>query len=186
MDGYQLTASIINSIATIAWPAALIGSVWLFKSELIALLPLLKVKHKDWEVSFRLDQAEKEAASLDTTANVPESLPTPEEINKFERIAEISPRAAILEVRSDLEEAVRALAKSSDLLTPKVQSFLGLTRLLRNREVIDAQTSALLDDLRVVGNNAAHSPNADFSKDDALRYRTLANQVISIMRSVSA
>jgi hypothetical protein len=31
-----------------------------------------------------------------------------------------------------------------------------MTRLLRSRGLIDHQTSALLDDLRVVGNTAAH------------------------------
>jgi hypothetical protein len=59
---------------------------------------------------------------------------------------------------------------------------LGLTRLLRNREIIDSQTSALLDDLRVLGNNAAHSPNTEFTKEEALRYRTLADQMIARLR----
>jgi len=186
MDGYQLTASIIEAICSLAWPAAAFGSVWLFRAELVALLPLLKVKHKDWEVSFRLDQAEKEAANLQAPPNAPEALPTPEETSKFAQVANVSPRAAILEVRTDLEESVRTLARSKNLLTPRVQSFLGLTRLLRSRDVIDSQTSSLLDDLRVLGNTAAHSAHSEFSKDDAVRYRSLANQVITKLRELNS
>jgi hypothetical protein len=184
MDGYQLLASILQSITSLAWPAALFGSVWLFREKLTDLLPFLRVKHKEWEVSFRLDQAEKEAATLPSSPAAPEAIPTPEEQSKFEQIAEISPRAAILEVRSDIEEAVGSVAKSTGLLTPKVQSLLGLTRFLRSREVIDRQTSALLDDLRVLGNNAAHSPDTGFTKEEALRYRSLANQVITQLRLI--
>lgn len=182
MDGYQFIASLFQSVVSLAWPAAVVACVWLFRERLSALLPLLRMKYKDLDVSFRLDQAEKEAALLPPSPDVAESKPTPEEKSKFEQIAEISPRAAILEVRTDIEAAVRSLAESTKLLTSKVQSTLGLTRLLRSREVIDAQTSALLDDLRVLGNNAAHRADTEFTKDEALRFRSLADQAIARLR----
>ena len=150
------------------------------------MLPLLRVKHKDWEFSFRLDQAEKEAAALPVTTATPEFEPTPEETSKFERIAEISPRAAIREVRSDIEEALISLTKSANLLPQRPQSILGLTRLLRNREILDHQTSALLDDLRAVGNQASHPSDKDFTKAEALRYRALADQVIRRLSAMEA
>jgi Domain of unknown function (DUF4145) len=103
---------------------------------------------------------------------------------RVRRIAELSPRAAILEVRSELEDALRAVIQSAKLPTPQAMSMAPLTRLLRKEEIIDAQTSALLDDLRVIGNNAAHRPDTQFTKDDALRYRSLADQAISHMKAV--
>jgi len=183
MDGYQFIAALFQSLTSLAWPLALVACVWLFREKLNTLLPLLRMKYKDLDVSFRLDKAEQEAAALPPTPGETQPAPTPEEKDKFEQIAEISPRAAILEVRSDIEEAIRSLANSVRLLTPKVQSMLGLIRLLRSRNVIDAQTSALLDDLRVVGNNAAHQPDAPFTKDEAMRYRSLADQVIWRLRA---
>jgi hypothetical protein len=182
MNGYQFIASIFSSIVSLAWPAALFACVWLFREKLNTLLPLLHMKYKELDVSFRFHQAEKEAALLPPSPDVAEEKPTPEEKDKFEHIAEISPRAAILEVRSDIEEALRSLARSAKLLTPRVQSMLGLMRLLRSRDVINVQTSALLDDLRVLGNNAAHSPDTEFTKEEALRYRSLANQAIAHLR----
>ncbi|MGH6726851.1 MAG: DUF4145 domain-containing protein [Pseudolabrys sp.] len=182
MDGYQFFASIIQSVVSLAWPLAFVAAVWLFREKIAELLPRFRAKYKDLELSFRLDQAEKEAAALPPAPASTEAMPTAEERSKFDQIAEISPRAAILEVRSGIEEAVRSLALNTKLLTPRVQSFLGLTRLLRSREVIDSQTSALLDDLRVVGNNAAHNPISEFTKEEALRYRKLADQVIARLR----
>jgi hypothetical protein len=184
MDGYQFIAALVQAVASLAWPAAVVCCVWLFREKLNTLLPMLKMKYKDLDISFRLGKAEEEAASLPAPKDAEEAKPTPEEKSKFDQIAEISPRAAILEVRTDIEEAVRSVAKRSKLLTPKVQSTLGLTRLLRSREVIDAQTSALLDDLRVLGNNAAHNSNSIFTKEEANRYRTLANQIISLLDQI--
>lgn len=181
MDGYQFLSSIVSSLVSLAWPAAVFGSVYLFREKLKELLPLLRMKYKDFDVSFRLEQAEKEAAMRPVPADAaPE--PTPEEADKFEQIAEVSPRAAILEARTDVEEGLRSLAKTSNLLTSRVQSFLGLTRLLRSRGVIDPAISSLLDDLRVLGNNAAHNSETEFSKEDAMRYRTLANQAMALLR----
>lgn len=180
MDGYQFIAALVESMA---WPAAILGSVFMFRQKLIELLPRLQFKFKDLEANFRLDQAEKDAAALPPPPLTPETLPTPEEKSRFEQIAEISPRAAMLEVRTDVEEAVRTLADSAGLLTPRVQSTLGLTRLLRSKEIIDHQTSALLDDLRVVGNNAAHDAQAQFSIEDAKRFRALADRAITQLRN---
>src|SRR5712671_1233926 len=180
MDGHQFSAAVIESIlkflAALAWPTGFVAAVWLFREKLVQLLPSLRVKGGSWEVSFRLDEAEKEAKALPPAPTTePEGIPTAEEKQKFEKLSTISPRAAILEARTDVEEAVRSLARTATLLSPKVQSLLGLTRLLRSRGVIDANTSALLDNLRSIGNTAAHDLDAEFTTDDAWRFGGLAD-----------
>lgn len=187
MDGYQLIASLAESftelVGSFAWPAAFVIAILLFRDKLAELLPNLRFKYKDAEVGFRLDQAGKEAEALPAPPeDTPEIVPTPEEKSRFEQVAALSPRGAILEVRTEIEVAVRELADAANLLTPRVQSMLGLTRLLRSRGVIDKHTSALIDDLRVLGNNAAHNPDLDLSEEDALRYRQLATRVIAQLR----
>jgi len=180
MDTYQFVASIVESATSLAWPAALFGAGLVFRRELSSLLPLLQLKHKDFEVSFRLTQAEIDAANLPAPI-APVIEPTPEEKDKFDRLVEISPRAAILEVRTDLEEAVRDLASVTQMAPTKSKSLLTLTRILRNDGLIDSQTSALLDDLRVIGNRAAHDPYTELGEEEARRFRTLANQVMNIL-----
>jgi len=99
MDWLQFFSSVIQSLASLAWPLAIVVCVLLFREKLLDLLPGLRLKHKDLEISFRLDKAEQEARQLPAPENqVPN--PTPEETQRFEQIAQVSPRAAILELRA--------------------------------------------------------------------------------------
>ncbi len=178
MDGYQFAASLIQSLVSLAWPAALVVCVWLFRAQLAALLPNLRVKHKDWEISFRLHEAEKAAAKLPAAAGGSQAPPTPEEKSRFQQIAKLSPRAAILEMRASLEEAVRSFADAVGMpnISPYI-NYASLIRSLRKNDLIDANTSALLDDLRAVGNAAAHN-QSDPTEQDALRFGALAERLI--------
>jgi len=190
MDGYQFIAAMFQSLVSLAWPVALITCVWLFREKLRSLLPLLRMKYKDFDVSFRLDQAEKEAALMPAPPASPESEPTPEESSRFERVAENSPRAAILEKRAELELVVRTAAEpyvsSSIAKSWKTLALSSAIRALRQQGIIDEKTSALLDDLRVIGNRAAQSADGtEFSKDEALRFAKLTDNVIGLIRMLS-
>src|SRR5262249_27274409 len=52
-----------------------------------------------------------------------------------------------------------------------------LIRLLRSKRLIDANTSALLDDLQNIGYAAAHNLS-DPTEVEAIRYKKLADQLI--------
>jgi hypothetical protein len=175
MDGYQFTASILQSLASLAWPVAIFATVYLFREKLLELLPSLRVKHKDWEASFRLEQAEKEADKLPAETE----FQTPEEQSKYDTLAEHNPRMAILEARLELEDAMKRLAYMYQTTDKKNLSLAQATRALRAKHAIDEHVSAVLDDLRAVGNRAAHDARADFTKEEAQRFRRLVNRVIS-------
>jgi uncharacterized protein DUF4145 len=178
MDRFQFTASVIQSLVSLAWPAALVVCVWLFRAQLAGLLPNLRVKHKDWEISFRLNEAEKTAAKLPAASDTLEPPPTPEETSRFRQIAKLSPRAAILEMRATLEEAVRSFADAIGMPnTSPYINYASLIRSLRKNDLIDANTSALLDDLRAIGNAAAHN-QSDPTEQDALRFGELAERLV--------
>ena len=176
MDGFQFTASIFQSLVSLAWPLAALGIVLIFREKLASLLPLARLKYKDLE--FRFHEAEKEAAKLGKAAAIPGTEPTPEEISKFEKMAKLAPRGAMLEVRANLEEAVREYAQAHGVsnISPYT-SYSLLIRQLRQSGLIDENTSALLDDLRTIGNAAAHN-QSDPSEEDALRYQELAARLI--------
>jgi len=180
MDGYQFLASLFQSLTSLAWPIALVLSVWLFREKLNTLLPFLRMKYKDLDVSFRLDKAEEEAASLPPAVQGPTELaPTPEEEGRFEQLAAVSPRAAIQEIRRELEYAIWNLAISRGVVNSTHPSLLTAVRSLRNKGIISPQASALLDDLRAIGNRAAHGgDDAIFTKEEADRYRALARRAI--------
>jgi hypothetical protein len=179
MDGYQFVASIFSSLVSLAWPIGFVIAVGLFRTKLIELLPTLRVKRGEWEASFQLDQAEKEAAQLPPPPPGAEpKKASPEEIGKFDELVAISPRAAILDLRSSIEESVRAIADTRWPGKP-YRGMWTTIRELKNANAIDSNTFALLDDLRVIGNVAAHErTSTSFTEEDARRFRELAEQII--------
>jgi Domain of unknown function (DUF4145) len=190
MDGYQFAASLFSSLTSLAWPAALVACVWLFREKLNTLLPLLRMKYKDFDVSFRLDQAEKEAAQIPPPPPSPDLEPTPEEKSRYEKVAEHSPRAAILEKRAELEQALRSIAEpyltAASTKSWKNMSLTSAIRVLRQHNIIDEKTSALFDDLRTIGNRAAHSEDGnEFTTEEALRFRKLTDDAIALTRLLS-
>jgi Domain of unknown function (DUF4145) len=132
---------------------------------------------------FRLHEAEKVAEKLPPlpTEQAP---PTPEETKGFAAIAKLSPRAAILEMRANLDEAVRSFAEAVGMDTKSefggiVNAPLGmLIRDLRQHSLIDSKTSEILDHLRIVGNTTAHG-RGNPTEEDAIRFGQLAERLIS-------
>lgn len=190
MDGYQFIAAIFQSIVSLAWPASLVICIWLFREKLSLLLPLLRMRYKDFDVSFRLEQAEKDAKQIPPPPPSPDLQPTPEEKNRYEQIAEHSPRSAILEKRAELEQVLRSIAEPYIVATnPRYVKSLPLTsiiRIVRERGIIDGKTSALLDDLRVIGNRAAHNQDAsELTRDEALRFGKLTDDAIALIQILS-
>jgi hypothetical protein len=190
MDGYQFSAAMFQSLVSLAWPASAVACVWLFRQQLKTLLPFLRMKYKDFDVSFRLEQAEKEAALIQAPPPTPELEPTPEEKSRFEKIVEHSPRAAILEKRAELEQVVKTAAEpfvsTSIARSWKTLPLTTAIRALRQQRIIDEQTSGLLDDLRVIGNRAAHSEDgSEFTKEEAMRFGKLTDNVSGLIRMLS-
>ena len=190
MDWLQFISSIVQSLVSLAWPAAFVAAVWMFREKLIQLLPQLRAKYKDVEISFKLEQAEKEAAQIPPPPASPDLEPTPEEKSRFEKLAEHSPRAAILEKRAELEQVVKSAAEpyiSSSIATSwKTLPLTSAIRALRQQNIIDERTSALLDDLRTIGNRAAHSEDGrEFAVDEAIRFGKLTDDAIALIRVLS-
>jgi hypothetical protein len=105
-----------------------------------------------------LEEAEKAAAELPVDEDR-----QPSKKSRFERTAEVSPKAAILGTRTDLEAFLNDFIQDSpeayrQLGAESARRPLNLTqavRVLRSKGAIDPGTSALLDDLRVMDNRAA-------------------------------
>jgi hypothetical protein len=180
MDNYQFIASLVQSLVSLAWPAALVICVWLFRAKLVELLPHLQAKYKGVEFSFRLDKAEKETKALPPPVGSDSEL-TPEEENRFEQIAKLSPRAAILEYRAELDQAIREFAQAVGMTdTSKPLGYL--ISAMRENGLIDVHTSAALDDVRVLGNAAAHGDYKEISAAEASRFGELAERLIKQLR----
>lgn len=166
-------------IASLSWPTSVIGIACIFRREIRPLLPRMRLKHKDTEIDFRLDEAERAAEHLPPPS--PESPPpSPEELSKFERLARISPRSAVLELRRSVEDVIRTLANIS-APGPTYGSARTLLRMLRIAGILDSSAVSLLDEVLAAGNIAAHESNAVITYEDAVRFRDLAERGIQLL-----
>lgn len=193
MDYLQFAAAVIESLvkllSSLAWPAAVIAIVWILRERFSQILPFLKIKYSGAEVSFELDKAEKKAAEL-PVADAAKTPATPPIDDVFERMVKLSPRAAVLEKRTRLEIALRQalerlskINKMMPILVP-AQNLASLAKAFADSGYIDRETLALLNDLRVLGNKAAHMPE-EWTGEEAHRYGALADQVIAVIDSIA-
>lgn len=180
MTWLQFFASIVQSLASLAWPAAVVASVWIFRNDIRPLLPRFRVKHKDTEVSFRLEEAEKIVEQLPApSTELP--LAPPEEVSNFEKIARLSPRAALLEMRREVEDTLRKEVDQRKRPWQKPQSPQSsrqLLRLLRASNAIDPTAANLFEDALAIGNIAAHDESVSFTFEDAMRYRSVVDHAM--------
>lgn len=132
---------------------------------------------------MRFASADEEATQVLIGQDPQPAPPTPEEKSKFDEIVKLSPRAAVLELSYELEEAVRGFTAGMGFdLNTRTTTMGGLIRLLRTNDLIDKQTSGLLDDLRVIGNTAKHGHETDIKEEEAHRLRRLAEVAINQFR----
>ncbi|GAA3107540.1 hypothetical protein GCM10010520_60220 [Rhizobium viscosum] len=175
MNYLDFFASVLSSLS---WPAAIVAVALIFRKEIRSLLPRVRFRHKDTEIDFRLEEAEKAAESLPPPAHeLPP--PTPEEEDRFERLARISPTSAILELRRSAEEAIKIFARS--VPRQHIGGARQILRGLRSANEIDPAAANLLDEILTIGNIAAHESGASFTYDDAIRYRALAQRAIEMI-----
>lgn len=180
MSWLEFIAAIAGSIASLAWPAAVFGSVWLFRKELRSALPKLRLKHGDTEVSFRLDRAEEEILRIPTAAQ-DQLEPPPIERDHFTRLAEISPRAAILDARARIERRIVELAENRGISEFKRKRPALLIKELFNRNVLGSATRFVLEDLRQIGNSVAHGVDSEVTIEDAVRYGELTSIALATL-----
>jgi Domain of unknown function (DUF4145) len=166
-----------GSLMSAAWPVAFVIAVWLFRGKLTELLPLLIFKYKDLQLSFGLDKAEADAKRIPAAPEA-ELLPAPdaEEKSRLDTLANLAPRAAIMQARADVDKAVNDFAEAIGLARDKTPYSKTLSE-LRQNELIDKNTVQLLQELRQIGNAAAHNMSEPTERD-ARRYQELAYRLV--------
>jgi len=179
VNGFQFLAEIIGSLV---WPATVIFAIFRLRDPLVRLLPKLRfLRYKGLELDFgeELKKVETEVSKL-PLPDRPALQPFDEASEqRFRDVADLSPNYAVFEAWINVERALKELAKSSGHEFRRGSSPIYLTRVLRQREVIDQQTASLLDELRVLRNLAIH-PEGErpVTFDEAARYKEMADGVV--------
>ena len=174
----------VNLIVGIAWPAAVVWVAYLFKGELRSLMKRIsQIKYKDAEANFAnaLAQAESSASSI---AQLPVNAPPQPEINSkldsLRRIADVSPRAAIMEAWVLVEDSAARSGHVQGAAVPRVNPRSFVEDLI-SRGKLPPESGPLLDQMRKLRNQAAHLPDFVISQDEADRYLQLAARMSELI-----
>jgi hypothetical protein len=184
MDWFQFTASVISSLA---WPAVVLAVVILLRRPLAGLLPLLRrFKYKDLEVEFDREvrelRDEAAVALRPLSAAAPPKLP---EQGSLLQLASVAPRAAVVEAWLLVESAARRAIEVRGVGRETEQPVSGpqLTRALMQTEALDNAARAVFDRLRMLRNQAGHSPHFAIGEESAREYAELA---LALVRRLEA
>jgi hypothetical protein len=186
VDWLTFLATIVQAVA---WPVTIVAIAYLLRKELRALIPLLtKLKYKDIELEFgrRVEQLETQIA-----IQLPETTPSAilSAQNELDiKLAEVSPRSAVLEAWRELELAALKRAKRSVVAAggdpSKVRPREVLQELQRDVTLSPFATRAL-PIMRELRNRAAHAPEFALSSESAITYVTNASRIAREMEAQS-
>lgn len=180
---------LVTLLTGIAWPVVVVWVAYLFKGELRSLVHRMsQLKYKDVEAKFEIGLAEAEAeAKVLSIEQFSQSLPSrPEITSKLEslrRIADVSPRAAIMEAWVLVEDAAGKSGFVQGAAMPRVNPHLFVEDLVR-REKLPKGSDSLLDQMRRLRNQAAHLSDFSLDQDEADRYLQLAARMSELILNV--
>lgn len=184
MNLYAFIASLVASLVSLAWPAALVIIVWMFKRDLKALLPRARFKYGDAELGFLFEQAEVKAAEIQAAApprsDIPQD-PDDKDVDDFIRSLRVSPHMAVMLERTSLIEALQERVDA--VFGPGTGQRLGFSasiERLREKGELPEMVYQLLEQLRVLGNAVHQSREA--TEEEAWRYRNLAHQAKAVLK----
>ncbi len=182
MSTLSFVASLVHSLA---WPTSVVAVVVVLRQPIgAALHRLSKARVGPVEAEFDQELAEvrKElTAAPEATAlaarpgDVVETLSLPEELS---RLAEISPRAAVLEGFTRIEARLHEMLREAGVEVSARSSGPALARLARKHSLISEESLNAIEGLAVMRNLSAHSPGEEISTLRAREYVVLADATL--------
>ncbi|EJK9925734.1 DUF4145 domain-containing protein [Cronobacter sakazakii] len=176
-------STVADLVSALAWPLAFVWFVHKYGNDvkdLILRLSKLKLGNAEAEFNLGLNAAEELAngtllveASKDLQE---EGFEFSKRMAQLERIAEVSPRAAIMESWLLIEEAAGKAGFIQGASVPRINSLLFIDWLVKEGK-IDQSTAVLVERMRKLRNKASHLKDFELTKDEAERYLKIAVQI---------
>jgi hypothetical protein len=187
VSGLEFAASLVRSLA---WPVAALAAVVILRGPLAEMLHrgVHRVRAGPLEVEFKEELAEvrkeleRSPELRDTTVEGGEGVLLPDDLL---RLAELSPRAAILEAFARVEERIRQILPDGGPEV-KLRGGAALARVAHQRGLISDETLNAVEGLAVLRNLAAHGRDEGVDTTRALDYVALAEAVLFALRTDAA
>lgn len=175
MDALAFITRLVDSLA---WPSAVVISIAMLRPDISGLMRRVrKIKHKESEV----DLAEGVETAKEEASYIPDFDSPPEESgsDRLQRLAEHSPRGAILDAWIGVEEAMEEYARRHGLEAARTNA-----QRIEQIEMLDLDGlhlgKGITEMLRRLGqlrNNAVHTTDMDITEGVARDYVSLAERV---------
>jgi hypothetical protein len=172
---------IVQLADKLAWPALVLALVLIFRSSLRELLRRLEhVGTKYGRLDFResLDQAKQDAENAELPE--PAKVLAKDEIQYYEELAAVSPRAVVVEAWLQLETSVERIIRRPP--EGRARSFGPEARVLLKIAQLEEDEISLFYEIRAIRNEVVHQENAQVSKDQAIEYAQLALRLAAKIR----
>ncbi len=176
MGWLEWTASVIGSVA---WPIAAVVIAAFFRSQIAGLLE--KIRRLSWgdaSVDFaeKLDEIESASREIDAGAGAQLTIPPAIPDERFTKLLEISPSAAIMDAWGPIETKLRSM--SADIQS-SAQSYAPrqMMLMLLKRGIISPELHEILRDLSNLRNAAVHQ--REVTVTDAIRFRDFSLKAIA-------
>lgn len=174
MDWLTFIAELLKALA---WPVAVVTSVWLVREHLAALLRELRhLRYGGFEADFgsKIEEAAEAAETVLPPIQSTEGgmqAKSPED-RSFLELAAVSPSAAVVESWRDVEAALQEAAEACGVGPP---SRGWVPKEVRDR--LDLQTVKLFQNLRTLSRHALHDPDTKITTAEAMEFRELARRL---------
>jgi hypothetical protein len=173
---------IVEMTKALAWPATLIGALVFFRRMIPNLIDRIRsLKYGDFEAAFtersiRIAENIAEAKPLPRLAIATDSMEA-----RLVELARQSPRAAIIEAWSRIEQRLKemALADGAD----HKHNISQMLQSLRASSLVAPETEHALRGLQQLRNLAVHAPEQELSAQKAVDFVTLAGALLWTLES---
>ena len=176
------------------WPITVLILVVLFRSEIKRAFGRLQhLKYKDFDATFKeeLREVEREAKLAIPHVGEEKDLGAPKPATKryddLMRIAQISPRASIVEAWRDVEVAARKSAETHGIIPSKEDSMFHASRIIEelvSKGVLHQDFQRVFERLRDLHVRAVHAPDFVLGLPETERFIHLVLTTAVLLRSV--
>lgn len=174
----------VELVKALSWPAAIIWLGYIFRSEIRHLMGRVSaIKYGEMEANFEksLSEAERSAEGIKAT-KINESELT--QVEQLLRIAEVSPRAAVVEAWTLIETAAMKKGLSMGTAVKRTNPKLILDHLASTGE-FSIENLELINQLRQIRNRASHLPDFAVTQSEAERYLDLAVKSAAVINATA-
>jgi len=178
---------IAEILGAIAWPVAVVAVVVMLRPALLDILRhLQRLRFRGLEAVFGEELAHvREIAEQAELVGVPlDQGLTDEQSEKFMRLAQISPRSAVIEAWGALEADARAIVQRLHPRRPLTSAVIAET--LADTGVLDPEGAKAYYLLWSLRNQAAHEQQLPITTDEAIEYANLTRGLAHSLKAHGA